>query len=249
MTTKTQDRPPDTVEITDVVLVDDPHQDSHDYMPVQTLGTLSDNFDASDFKIDRLNLVQSIGDLANEFPPGSFVFNKEVALTNPGSKGNEFGDELVFTLLSPNKFYQEDIPFDSDKQPLRATTTAEVTSKGGTLKWVEDEKPSWKTMLDLYILVKAPNEDFNDLFSLTGTDGCKYEVMNYMLNGRNLKKAGKEIMTRVFKLAKQGRPFYCHPWKIAARKETEGAYTTVVATTSPLSNHDDEMIQWIKDTV
>lgn len=115
-------------------------------------GCIEGEITAHDLKVPRLNLSQKSGNLGDDFPAGSFVFEKQVLLAGPG---------LSFTAvpLRMKKYYQEKIEFGTDQMPRKANTSAEVRELGGTTNYdLRDEMPWFQDIADIRLAIQAPGE-------------------------------------------------------------------------------------------
>lgn len=76
-------------------------------------------FSSSDIQIPRLSVVQKMSELDIDAPVGSIVHNKDVVLYRAGIK-------VPSIVLFAQKFWKEDIPYDSDEIPQFVRTQAEA---------------------------------------------------------------------------------------------------------------------------
>lgn len=110
---------------------------------------LTGEWGVRDIQIPRLSLVQKSGTLADEFPKGSYVFNKELVIAD-GQKSFEL------TVLQAKKYYQEDLPFgESEELPRIFERLEEARAAGFTNEW-DTDKPRVKEAADLVVLVPVP---------------------------------------------------------------------------------------------
>ena len=90
--------------------------------PTAELTTYADPapaFASSDIDIPRLSVVQKMSELDIDAPIGSIILNKEHVLYRTGIK-------VPAVILFAQKYWKEDIPFDSDEIPQFASTQAEA---------------------------------------------------------------------------------------------------------------------------
>lgn len=129
-------------------------QESHALAPATStppVSGLTGEWSAGDIQIPRLSLVQKSGTLADEFPKGSFVFNKELVIGD----GNT---PFEMTVLSARKYYQEDLPFgESDELPRIFEHLEEARREGFTTEW-NTNLPRVKEAADLIVLIPVPQD-------------------------------------------------------------------------------------------
>jgi hypothetical protein len=88
----------------------------------------------SDIKLPRINLIQKVGTLADQFTPGSIVFEKSIVLSDGKTP-------VDLTPLQIRKQYQRKTAWgegDSNEQPEVYDTAAEVREAGGSLQYGDD---------------------------------------------------------------------------------------------------------------
>ena len=215
------------------------------HQPV-AVGGMSGEFDKEDFRLPRMNIVQSVGDLSEDFPPGSIVLNKESLLIGAAKDPKEWTDPLEITVLSAKKQFQENIEFDSDKSPDVVDSLAEVEERGGWIDWRNDEKPPWRPMLTALLLIKAPNDTVADQFSIVAPDGTMYEMVLWTMTGASYSRAGKAILTAgrySLRNKETGEPQLHHGrWELRVRREKLGTYLVFVPQLKQAGKHADDFI-------
>jgi len=105
-------------------------------------------FGTDDMAMPRINVVQRVGDLADHFPPGTILLNKEIVL---GDSANPV--EVV--ALRIKKQYQEMVPFGSDAEARVFDTAAEVVANGGQVSNY-DGPHYFGPLATILFLVKMP---------------------------------------------------------------------------------------------
>ena len=217
------------------------------------VGGMSGEFDKADFRLPRLNIVQSVGDLSEDFPPGSIVLNKESLLIGAAKDPKEWTDPLEITVLSVRKQFQENTDFDSDNAPDVVDTLAEVEARGGWIDWRNDEKPPWRPMLTALLLIKAPNETVADQFSIVAPDGTMHEMALWTLTGASYSRAGKAILTAgrySLRNKETGEPQLHHgKWELRVRREKLGTYLVFVPQLKQAGKHAAEFISFTESLI
>jgi len=114
-----------------------------DLAPAVAAGT--EEIDRSDLVTPTLNVVAKVGDLSNQFNPGSIVLDKTIELVQKDQP-------LHVIAVRITKSYQEDTEF-GEEMGERANTLAEVRAKGGQIEDSEDEN-YWISVARIIFLVK-----------------------------------------------------------------------------------------------
>lgn len=179
---------------TEVAVVENRSLIPHTVANAQVQGEI----DAGDIRWPRINLVQKSGDLSDNFAPGSFVFNKEIVLTDGKTPTR-------IVALSIRKQYQEALPFDpTGPQPKVFNTSAEVRNAGGHT--VYGEPGYYKEIAHIGVLVMAPDgltEDQKDLF-IYEFDGKKYALAMWTVGSSAYTSVAKTLFTAATSHLKSG---------------------------------------------
>lgn len=161
-------------------------QESRVLAPVTTtppIKGLTGEWGTGDIQIPRLSLVQKSGTLADEFPKGAFVFNKELVIGD----GNQPFD---ITVLSARKYYQEDLPFgESDELPRVFERLEDARAAGFTTDW-DSNLPRVKEAADLVVLIPVPLEYATVRFNDRGYTRALWTLVSSAYNS-----AAKPIVT------------------------------------------------------
>jgi hypothetical protein len=173
-----------------------------------TIPTGPSHFDVEDIDIPRLNIVQKMSSI--EGPTGSIVLNKEHVLAEPENP-------LNVVIVSAQKGWREDIPFDEDKMPRMAWTkeaaqNIELDSEYGMIEFAE-----------ITLLIAQPEGATNDEafpFTLGG--------INYALGRMNVSKnAYRSTYKRLATFATFNRnvPLNGRVWSLNSEVMSKGKYT------------------------
>jgi len=100
--------------------------------------------------LPRINLVQKVGKLGDDFAPGSFLFQQQIVLAKPN-------EEFVAVVLDDKKYFQEKVEYGSSEFGRRAESEEEVRSLGGTVTWGIPDKPYFQSVADFLLAVAAPD--------------------------------------------------------------------------------------------
>ena len=212
------------------------------------IGALAGDFGEEDFRLPRINIVQSVGPLSEDFDPGAIVLNKDIVVLPASSDPKVWSDPLNVTILNAKKQFQESLPYDSDEMPDTVDTLEEVQERGGWLDWRNDEKPPWRPMLTALILIESPTEEMAEEFSIQGTDGKAYELALWTMKGSAYSRAGKAINTSArFALRNKETglaELHKGKWTLQVRREKLGTNLVYVPRLRQHGKHADEFIEF-----
>jgi hypothetical protein len=216
---------------------------------IPPVGGVSGDYQESDFRLPRINVVQAVGPLSEDFEPGTVVLNKDIVLLPAASDPKVWGDPLHVTVLNAKKQFQENVEYGNDDMPETVDTLEEVTARGGWIDWRGEEKPPWRPMLTALLLIEAPNELLADEFSIQGSDGKAYELALWTMKGTSYSRAGKAINTAArFALRNKetGLPeLHKGKWTLQVRREKLGTNLVFVPRLRQHGKHSDEFIAFV----
>ncbi len=155
-----------------------------------------ENIDASDITILRLNIAQKVGDLGNQFTPGSLVYDQslpmiEAPLPNTVSKSIRF----VVIGFQPKKF-EEKVPFGTQGAQV-FDTEEELVKFGGTLDFEEAKTkkiPLFQRSATALLLVEQP-EGFDAAAFPHAIDGKNYTLALFKMKGSLYTNGAKTLFT------------------------------------------------------
>jgi hypothetical protein len=216
---------------------------------IPPIGGLSGDYQEADFRLPRINIVQSVGPLSEDFDPGTVVLNKDLIILPAAEDPKVWSDPLNVTVLNAKKQFQESVEYGSDEMPATVETLDEVIERGGWLDWRNDEKPPWRPILTALLLIEAPTADLAEEFSIQGPDGNAYELALWTMKGTSYSRAGKAINTAArFALRNKdtGLPeLHKGKWTLQVRREKLGTNLVFVPRLRQHGKHDDDFIQFI----
>jgi hypothetical protein len=216
---------------------------------IPPMGGISGDYQEGDFRLPRINIVQSVGPLSEDFEAGSIVLNKDMILLPASEDPKVWGDPLCVTVLNAKKQFAENLPYDSDEAPETVETLEEVTARGGWIDWRGEEKPTWRPILTALLLIEAPTEAMADEFSIQGPDGKAYELALWTMKGTSYSRAGKAINTAArFALRNKetGLPeLHKGKWSLQVRREKLGTNLVFVPRLRQHGKHSDEFITFV----
>lgn len=240
----TEEAKPDAVAV-----IDPPHETALEKPAApMKVGAMAGEFTREDFRLPRINVVQAVGQLSEDFKPGTILLNKEVELVAASTDPKEWTEPLELIVLNARKQFRENIEFDGDKQPRVLDTLAEVEKNGGWIDWRNDEKPPWSPMLTALLLVKARTEAHAEQFGIPGPDGAQYEMALWTMTGVAFSKAGKAIMTAgtySLKNKETGEPMlHLGRWHLQVRREKLGTNLVYVPRLQSAGKNDAEFVKF-----
>jgi len=185
---------------------------------------------ASDFQIPRLNIANKTGELSNEFPPGSIVFRKEVAVGNQKSPA-----KLV--LLRMAKKYMQRLPYGAEERPKIFATANDVRAAGGTLDITESDLDVYDPILTLTMAIRSP-EGAHPLF-VYERNGSHYALAQMILAKSAYNNAGKQLITEAATALRSGLTVGMYELTTAIRSNAMGSWFTPVFRLAGRNNEED----------
>jgi hypothetical protein len=136
------------------------------------------DWDNSDTKLPRINLVNKTGGLGNDYTPGTWVINREYAISNLDPKDKKRGVPMRVIALQMLKQFQENIPYDErETTPSRLFhTKEEVRNAGGTVTYLRGAG-NFSEIATVEFLIQAPEglgDEAEVLFYNIAEDGTRY---------------------------------------------------------------------------
>lgn len=215
-----------------------------------------------DVMFPRLNLVQNIGALKEQFPSGDVVFGQSSILFEPPvfDKGGNTTKpatppvNLVVIGLTSKRF-SERVTGGIGGQIVN--TEAEVAGAGGTLSWQEwDLKKAagmklFENLIDMLIAVRRPEhiKDDDTVFSfVVGKD--KYALGLWSVKGTAYTNAYKKVLAfhRLAGVLKQGYP--THSFALSTRLEKfRNGNTAWIPILLPAEKSTPEFMEFVKQIV
>lgn len=172
---------------------------------------------ADDTRIPTLNIVHGVGPLSEDFNPGSLVYNRETVLADGSKDGSKTAIDL--TVVVARKQYTENLEWGSDSLPRVVDTLEEVREAGGSIAWVNNERPSWLPMLKCICLIKGDPDMPGFDYAL---DGDYYAPALWVIKGSAAyNRAAKSIIT-AGSMGLRERGLASGLWSLSARREKLG---------------------------
>lgn len=214
------------------------------------IGGISGDFSEKDIKLPRLNIVQGVGAMSEDFKPGSIIWNGEVTLIKPKDDVKEWTDPLEVTVLTARKDFIQNTEYDSDDRADIVDSLEEVERRGGTIEYNGDQAPSWLPRLTMLLLIKAPkgNIPAEDSFSLVDPEGAPCEMALWTVKKSAYTRAGKAVITASkYSLRNKAtnEPELHHgKWTLQVRREKLGEYLVYVPLLKQCGRHTAEYAEF-----
>jgi hypothetical protein len=136
------------------------------------------DWDSSDTRLPRINLVNKTGVLADQFTPGTWVLDKQHQISKLDPKDKKKGLPVRVIALQMLKQYQENIPYDDrEANPARMfSTAAQVREAGGQVHWTRGIGffSEIATVEFLIQAIDGLSEESESLFYNIASDGTRY---------------------------------------------------------------------------
>ena len=184
-----------------------------------------------DIIMPRINLVQKVGPLSEEFTPGDIVLNKELVIFSFPPKGKESeAKPIEFTVLGFRPtIYTERVP--GGALGRNAKTPQEVRALGGTTDYdvnkrsaeKGEEIPLFQQLSTALVLIKRPEGiDEEGIHFTYEHDGVRYALAQWSMKGAAFTAGAKVIKTarRIGHLARGGYTSY--PYSMTTRIKNYG---------------------------
>jgi hypothetical protein len=181
--------------------------------------------DSSDIEIPRVNVVQKISDI--EAPTGSLVLDKKHILLKP----EQSGEAIV---VSAQKAWKEDIPFDDDGIP-RIATTPEDSKKLA----MESDYPILE-FADIILLFEQPEGDSNDEAYAFPIGDNNYALAKLYVAKDAYRQTFKRLAT--FAAFNRSTPLQKRIWNFQTQLMEKGKYSWYVPSLSVTNAESPEAV-------
>src|SRR5712664_129630 len=215
-----------------------------------------------DLNLPRLNIVQGVGKLKDQFPQGALVFNQSLVLfTLPiidGATGNTKQLALPPVGLTVLGFFEKRFVEKVAGGARGAMVKSEeaVRAAGGTLdynEWKRKESSGMKRFERLataMILVERPAHIADDdTVFVYEADGKKYALGLWAMKGSGYTRGAKTFFTHRMTgcLQKRGYPSYCY--SVSTRVDSFSGNTYYVPVCIPSRPNTPEVIRLASDII
>lgn len=206
-----------------------------------------DDFDGEitsrDLKFPRLQQVQGMGALKDDFPLGAWVLNRETQLADKNG-------QVRLTVLKVKKYYQEVTDYDGDGPMGRifdSTAEAEAAGLRVVPDWDNDLPAEVKDVLEMLVAIRDVDGNGGMDFCHE-VDGEKYALAQWVVGSYHSYNAvSPALITRrtFFK-----KPFASTEWVLGSDiKQLKNKNTTFIPVLTPAQWNSDEFAAWASELV
>ena len=216
--------------------------------PQTALGGISGEVVDTDYNWPRLNLVQAVGPLSEDWAPGTFLLEKTYPLSQAVMGDNNQPDHskatepvIPITVINCRKEFRENTEYGSDEMPETVDTLAEVKAREGTIQWVDDEPPSWVPVVHILLLIEATTQTAVENFPFE-FGGKKYALALY-----TVQKTSYPVFKTLLS-ATRGRlsgGLHLGGWALYAKREKAGKNMVWKPKLNPAGQHSAEFVNWV----
>jgi hypothetical protein len=147
---------------------------------------ITGDLDASDIAFPRMQIVQGISGLSENFKTGEIVLDGETSIYS-----GESDEPVELTVVRIGKMFEENINWDDGEIP-RILSKADAVAAGGSFEWgANGEKPDWRAIADALICIKGADPE-NFPFD---HEGDNYAFALWRIKGTAYRRAAVPIFT------------------------------------------------------
>lgn len=217
--------------------------ESHLPAALQTLpafGTVTGEFDQTDMKIPRMELVQGVGDLSETFTPGDIVYNGDLLLAKKG-------EPLHMSVLSIRKYFRESMKYDSDREvlPRVFATTEEVKAAGLTAEWgPNDAPPTVDKVAELRVAIEAPESVDRELFPICvklDDKVIRFALAVWTVQRTSYAPVAKQVFSAAAMSLREKLP--AGRWRLVTLREKRGGHVVTIPSFRLISRYTDPVVE------
>ncbi len=197
-------------------------------------GGITGDLDASDISFPRLQIVQGMGNLSENFKKGEIVLDGESLISDGPTP-------IELTVCRIGKQFEENVDWDGGEIP-RIVSKAEAIEIGGSFEWGNNgQKPDWMPIADALICVKGEDpEVFPFEF-----EGANYAFALWRIKGPAYKRAAVPIFTAARMYYRDG--LRNGSFLLNTEKATFGGKSVHVPKIRRGSRNTGEFAEWLQD--
>lgn len=223
------------------------------------LGDVLPNF--SEMILPRVNLVQNIGKLKDNFEPGTLLYDQKLPLFIPGKLNDQTKTvvrastppvTMTFVGFRPTRFVEKVI---GGGKGLIVNTEDAVRAAGGTLdytEWKAKEAAGMKRfepLADGMVVIERPElvADDDTIF-VYEIEGKKYAIALWAVRGTSYTNLCKRVLfpaRRMGALRKGGFPSWC--WSLSSREESFGANRSWIPIALPKAKNSPAIVDFVRE--
>ncbi len=213
-------------------------------------GALEGDWDNSDRRFPRLQIVNGSGKLSEKWNQGTTLFAEEQLLPVPDPRTPNPAHTFKFVPIWLRKQFRENLSQEEMASGLSArivSSIREVESLGGTTQWIGKQKPSWSPSAQVLMLVARPDVAIDHPGFDLELDGTRYGLAMFYASGTAFALTAKLIFNQaqtsllVPVLDGEGKPtknergfpvkktmLYKHPWSWSTVKKAFDKFAVFV---------------------
>lgn len=199
---------------------------------------LQGDFQSSDIKLPRLNLVQKTSEAVNlGIKPGTVIFKA-------GENILELQAPVNATILGLRKQYQQNLPYGDERTPEVYDTAEEVRAAGGSLTWGSENH--FKEIAHVQVLFEAPanaSEEERDLFPYE-FKGNSYALAMMTLAGSAYTNGAKPIITAMLSYLRGKH--WTGKWALVSELKKDARNSWYVPIFKQNGRHDEEFAEFAR---
>lgn len=196
-------------------------------------GIVEGDFDDTDVKPPRLQVVQGSGELANRYSHGTLLLDDTVLFK--ATEPTEPKPSFRFIPLGLIKAFRERLdqndPDNKDVIPRIARSKEEVLRLGGTTEWQNGEQPTWNPTATVMMLIEKPENTLHTGFSLEA-GGKLFCPAVFYASGTSYRTVAQKLFNasqhQLIEVDANGQPqrvIYKKYWTATLTKVPAGSYT------------------------
>lgn len=211
------------------------------------LGQISGERDDKDYSWPKINLVQGVGALSEEYSPGTLLYEKQIPLLVP--KKSDTGPDSVtdgsleVTVLNALKRYQKYVPFGSDEPTEVVDTKREVEARGGVTEWIDNVPPTWTPFAQILFLFKCPSPELEA--------ACPYEFEDarYGMALFRVQKTSYSVFQTISTASdwRLKKGLHLGKWQLDASRVRAGENMIWKPALKGAGMHDAAFVQWLSE--
>ena len=195
---------------------------------------ITGDLDASDISFPRLQIVQGMGNLSENYKKGEIVLDGESLISDGPTP-------IEFTVCRIGKLFEENVDWDSGEIP-RIMPKADAIEIGGSFEWgANGEKPNWLPIADALICIKG---DDPEVFPFD-YEGNNFAFALWRIKGTAYKRAAVPIFTAARMYYREG--LRTGGFLLNTEKATFGGKSVHVPKIRRGARHDPKFSEWLKD--
>lgn len=212
---------------------------------LMNIGQVSGDVDSRDLVIPRLELVQKVGPLSTveSLDFGDLVLNKSITLSGIHTEKGP-NTEVLITVLSIVKSYEEVVPYDPSGQGPRGrtfTSAAQLDAADLWTDWRNDQKPPAREVANMLVLIEQPEGLDSPSFHL-GAGGKRYALAAWVVRSGAYNRAAKKVFSAdKIELAETG--LVSGVWSLHTERYTSGGNVIAVPFMQLVGKHDMEVLK------